>query len=59
MSRFIIVQKLDQGLSKLHCDDNNEKIAVAVARILLPIMNVTISNAIKPNTEVREELNQV
>ena len=54
-----VVQKLDNELAKLRCDDNNEKIAVTVARMLLPIMNVTITNAVKPNTEIREELNQV
>ena len=54
LCRALIMQKLDQGLSKLHCDDNNKKTAAVVARMLLSIMNVTISNAIKPNTEVTE-----
>ena len=54
-----VVQKFDNELAKLRCDDNNEKIVVTVARMLLPIMNVIINNAVKPRTEVREDLNQV
>ena len=53
------MQKLDSELAKLYCDDNNEKVAVTVARMLLPIMNVSIASAMEPNTELKEDINRM